>query len=325
MFQYAAARALAIRNNAELLFDIGEKRKAGSRKFALDQFPVAGRIATSGEIGRFLYPGFARRFLVSLSSKTGLAATSATGSAGASAPVLPKAGWKTRLLDLAEGFDQHFLGFLRETIGFPAFKEKSLRFDPGIFQLTGNVYLSGFFQSEQYFKPYAPVIRKDLALSPPQDDARDQHIRAFAAGPATVALHVRRGDYLSDPSSVAKHGVLENTYFEAGLQYIRSKLGVPLCVGVFSEDVAWVKANIAFPEDTTVEFIPPGPPGHDYRDLLLISAFQHQIISNSTFSWWGAWLNANPDKIVVAPQQWYGRPDLQDQTRDLIPDLWIRL
>ena len=90
---------------------------------------------------------------------------------------------------------------------------------------------------------------------------------------------------------------------------------------VFSDDIEWAKEN--FKSHFPVEFMSQNDDAHNYLDLILMSHCKHQIIANSTFSWWGAWLN--PNKIVIAPKMWFINPEMNAQTRYLIPKNWLRI
>lgn len=90
---------------------------------------------------------------------------------------------------------------------------------------------------------------------------------------------------------------------------------------IFSDDHAWVQDNLEFDQPTT--FVLANPPDRGFRDMQLMSRCRHHIIANSSFSWWGAWLDPRPDKLVVAPVRWFSSGTLD--TRDLLPDRWVRL
>ncbi len=106
------------------------------------------------------------------------------------------------------------------------------------------------------------------------------------------------------------------------MEYAKTKLGTAP-VFVFSDDMPWAKANLAGPLPLT--FVEHDQPISAAADLYLMSRCDHHIIANSSFSWWGAWLNPSPDKLVIAPERWFADEQAQAQTKDLIPDAWIRL
>ncbi len=130
-----------------------------------------------------------------------------------------------------------------------------------------------------------------------------------------VSLHVRRGDYLA----LAAHNVCTEDYYQAALQKVVDLSGETPQVFIFSDEPDWARSNLSLPcERTIVDF---NGPETDYEDLRLMSLCKHNIIANSSFSWWGAWLNANPDKIVTAPETWFGNRKLNNP--DILPQKWV--
>jgi hypothetical protein len=197
--------------------------------------------------------------------------------------------------------------------------EKHFQFDPGILELGDNTYLEGFWQSEKYFLDAADTIRQELVLKEKPDTTNAATLQEIAATPA-VALHIRRGDYVSNPETNKHHGTCSLDYYQAGVEHIASQVTTPHFF-IFSDDPQWAKDNLNLKYPTTL--IDHNDAAHGYEDMRLMSACQHFIIANSTFSWWGAWLAANPGKIVVAPKQWFATTDVD--TRDLVPTNWVRL
>lgn len=172
--------------------------------------------------------------------------------------------------------------------------------------------LTGFFQSPRYFRGYENLIRAYLR---PSEKLRDAVATRFATllAKRPVAIHVRRADYLSMSRSFA---VLPVDYYRAAIK--RFEPGTHFAV--FSDDPAWCRTALS---GDNVEVV-AGNPG--YADLYLMAACRHQVIANSSFSWWAAWLNENPEKRVIAPATWFG-PDLvkANDTRDLLPPEWTVL
>ncbi|NRD31334.1 alpha-1,2-fucosyltransferase [Shewanella sp. DC2-4] len=137
----------------------------------------------------------------------------------------------------------------------------------------------------------------------------------------SVAIHIRRGDYISNEESNSIHGICDNSYFYKSLNYLRSNNIVSdnAKLFIFSDDIQWCKENLKF--DFSTVFI-EGDSKRPEVDMHLMSKCKHQIISNSTFSWWGAWLNTNPDKCIIAPKQWF-KTTLDSV--DIIPKQWVRI
>ncbi len=190
------------------------------------------------------------------------------------------------------------------------------RDDEWISSLSSRDYVIGFFQSESYFIEIQKQIRKYYEF-PANMNCFFQKYYNIIQTSNSVSLHIRRGDYLT----FLDFGVLNTTYYSNALKYVRQNIP-NIHVLVFSDDIKWAKTNMkelmnekwTFVEDTS-----------DFDDLCLMSMCKHNIIANSSFSWWGAWLNNNPTKIVVSPAQWFANPEMNKQTKDLIPALWKRI
>jgi hypothetical protein len=179
--------------------------------------------------------------------------------------------------------------------------ENKIHFDPEIEMPANNVYLSGYWQSPLYFNSIENIIRDDFRFSVPLSSYAESLLSKIRTG-NSVSLHVRRGDYVTNPETNAYHGVSDLAYYNRAMELIRNKISNPVFY-IFSDDPFWVEENFKLSESTilvsklqTVQF----------DDLQLMSSCKHAIIANSSFSWWGAWLiNNNPDKIVIAPLKWY--------------------
>ncbi|MDD5376751.1 MAG: alpha-1,2-fucosyltransferase [Candidatus Gracilibacteria bacterium] len=185
-----------------------------------------------------------------------------------------------------------------------------------------NAYLDGWFQSYKYFQEYIPDIKKIFTVKTPLSKENQDILDIIQeAGNNAVSLHVRRGDYVALESANKWHGVCSIGYYEEAIQYMKAKLGNPVFF-VFSDDVGWCRENIVFPEGVVAHYIDHnGNQGHE--DLRLMYSCAHHIIANSSFSWWGAWLGRNPDKIVLAPGKWLQTDNFN--TQNLIPPSWILL
>jgi hypothetical protein len=200
----------------------------------------------------------------------------------------------------------------------PILKERSFNFDPAVLDAPADVYLTGYWQSEKYFKEIEDIIRREFSFK----IAPDQQNREMATrikGVDAVAVHVRRGDYVSDPAANQFQGTCPPEYYRQGAQLIAAQVLNPHFF-VFSDEPEWARANVELEGPTT--FVALNGPGKGYEDLRLMALCRHHIIANSSFSWWGAWL-ANSGGMVVAPQRRV-RSDKFD-TRDLIPAGWLQL
>jgi hypothetical protein len=198
-------------------------------------------------------------------------------------------------------------------------KEKSFDFYEEKLTLPDNVYLDGYWQSEKYFTEIADILRKEFSFVTPPS-AINQDLLEEMGRCNSVSMHVRRGDYVSN--SVAKEilGVLGIDYYIGALNLLEEKVKDPK-IFVFSDDIPWAKANLK--TNLPLHFIDYNSVEKDYEDLRLMSNCQHHIIANSSFSWWGAWLGSNSEKIIIAPKKWFNQSNMD--TRDLIPDSWIKI
>jgi len=136
----------------------------------------------------------------------------------------------------------------------------------------------------------------------------------------SVSLHIRRGDYVQNQEANKFHGICSPEYYSQAMNLIEQKIENPHYF-VFSDEVGWVRENIKF--NYPVDFV-SGNSISEAEELSLMSKCKHNIIANSSFSWWGTWLNTSPEKIVIAPKKWIENTDLADAS-DLIPKEWIKI
>ncbi len=184
-----------------------------------------------------------------------------------------------------------------------------------------DAYLNGFWQTERYFKEVNAVIRADLAFRTAPSPLNQSIIDDMRATPS-ISLHVRRGDYVTSARFSKTYAHCSIDYYRAGLEQIAKSLSSKPTLYIFSDDAAWVRENMQF--DYATRYMDHNDTySQAHEDLRLMAACQHHIIANSTFSWWGAWLNPSPEKIVIAPKQWYA-PNMP-QNPDIIPDGWRTL
>ena len=187
------------------------------------------------------------------------------------------------------------------------FREKDFSYSPVPY--SENMLMQGFYQSEKYFDP--EVVRSLFEIDPETRRYIQRNYGHLFNGEIT-SIHVRRGDYLlsSDNYAVCSHG-----YFKNAVNF----MGKDKKFLITSDDIPWCKkrfkgGNFIFSEGETA-----------IVDMYLQSFCTHHIISNSSFSWWGAWLNPNPDKIVITPQPWFGIAFRNKNTRDLVPANWVKM
>jgi hypothetical protein len=197
--------------------------------------------------------------------------------------------------------------------------ERAFHFDPAVLDLPEGSRLSGYWQSERYFADVADRVRGDLTLRD-APTGRNAEVAAQIASCTAVSLHVRRGDYVSNPTHNATHGVCDLDYYQCAVRHIGKNVDEPVFF-LFSDDPQWVSAHLEIEAPTVL--VDHNGPDAACEDLRLMSGCAHHVLANSSFSWWGAWLNPSPEKLVVAPTRWFLDPSLD--TRDLIPKGWVRL
>jgi hypothetical protein len=196
------------------------------------------------------------------------------------------------------------------------YRERGFAYDRRLTALRDGMSLAGYFQSEKYFSEHADTIRQDFSLKEPFSQKAYEYLQRIEAVPISVAVHVRRGDYVSDPQTRIFHGNCSWEYYENAMRFMRERTGDAKFF-FFSDEPEWLAADQL--DGVVVAGLSP------HEDMCLMSRCRHQIIANSSFSWWGAWLNNAPAKIVIAPKQWFANEKMEQQTGDLIPPGWIRL
>lgn len=180
-------------------------------------------------------------------------------------------------------------------------------------------YLQGYWQSERYFSRHSAIVRSDFVFRQEPNKKNAELIHTMRKSVA-VSLHVRRGDYVSNPKTHAIHGTCSEEYYLSAIAWMSDRIPTPRFF-VFSDDPAWVEANLATHVPNMV-IVDHNHGSESFNDMRIMSLCRHHIIANSTFSWWGAWLNPDPKKIVVAPRNWFVN---STDTTDLLPATWIQL
>jgi hypothetical protein len=279
LFQYAAGRSVADRLEVDLGLDVRPLRPPADRRFGLAPFSIRARIVPDGDL-RGVHGG-SLRF-----------------------------GWRAR----ARGFmDAGAAWFCRPAMrGLRPVVHQEPTFSDVLSRVTDGSWLEGFWQSERYFESNADRIRADLTLR--------------AVGPATagaeaeiesleypVAVHVRRGDYASVPTTRAYHGLCGLDYYEAAIARVLHRHPEATFL-LFSDDPAWVAAHLVASRRRIM-----ASDGAAHEDLYLMSRCRAHIIANSSFSWWGAWLARS--ELVIAPRRWFQGAD----GNAVVPERWVRL
>jgi hypothetical protein len=223
-------------------------------------------------------------------------------------------GWQTSLVVRRLVLRRQMATFRRKEFVV----EPYFHFWKEILNVSGNCYLQGYWQSEKYFSEAATKIRKDFVFCKPLEN-QSLNLARQISKVNSVSLHVRRGDYANNPLTTSVHGLCSLDYYMAAIKYITERVQEPRFF-IFSDDIEWVKNNLKL--SWPCEYVDCNRKDQSYNDMRLMSMCKHNIIANSSFSWWGAWLNPNLYKIVIAPNKWFAN---EINTQDLIPLNWVRL
>lgn len=215
---------------------------------------------------------------------------------------------------------------IRQKYGFnypKMFVEPSLGYHDTLLQLKSPVYLEGYFQSFRYFEGYEDFVKELFSFSLKNLDEKNKKIFNKINNTETVAVHIRRGDYVNDNLTQQFHGNCSKAYYLNAIHILEQK-NKELTYLFFSDDIMWVKENFS---DLLVNkvFVDENKGADSWKDMFLMSACSHNIIANSSFSWWGAWLNSFSEKIVIAPKVWFLNLEADKMSNDLIPESWIRI
>lgn len=178
-------------------------------------------------------------------------------------------------------------------------------------------WLYGYWQSEKYFSSHANDLREQFKFRTPLSTENKVWLNAIKSK-NSVSVHVRRGDF-TNIENASIHGTCSLGYYKSAIQYIEDRVKCPEFF-FFSDDMDWVKNNIT--TSYPVNYVENNLGTESYNDMRLMSECKFNIIANSSFSWWGAWLNTNAENIVIAPKLWFAN---DFDTSDLIPDRWIRI
>ena len=205
---------------------------------------------------------------------------------------------------------------LRELLRFTKFyfqERERFVFDQNVFNIKTNTFFYGYWQNEKYFKKYRKELLEIFKLK--DIHSQTQEYLQKITESESVSLHVRREDYIN-----SIHDTCDVEYYKKAVLEIL-KTNKKAHFFIFSDDMHWVKNNLDFIDNKTLVVLESEIPDHE--EIYLMSKCEFNIIANSSFSWWGAWLNQNPDKKVIAPKKWIKSSTLN--TSDLIPASWVRL
>lgn len=282
MFQYAAGRACAVRNNCALKVALSTysqppRGQEAARKFELPILLGELPEATTAELAAIERFNYSKAY---------------------------QAYNRTRkVLGLKPAYT-----YCQERV--------PMHFDPAILTSTGELlYIDGDWQNEKYFVNIADELRRSFTPKNLVTDTRNTSLAQEMAQITSVSLHVRRGDYLNN--DVHKPAPL--AYYQAAIELVKTRLVNPHFY-IFSDDIAWSHQHLDFGTAQST-FLGHNTGADSYKDLYLMSQCQHHIVANSSFSWWGAWLNPNSSKLVIAPHDWLAF--LSVKATDVVPASWV--
>jgi len=203
-------------------------------------------------------------------------------------------------------------------MGVPVWRESYLGSYGAFEGLREPVYLEGYWQSEKYFLEASELLIQDFTLVEDMPAVCEVILHDMQSYDA-ICVHVRRGDYVSNPVAAETHGTLSIEYYKNGVAEICAELEKPKCY-VFSDDPEWVRSNLSF--DCSMVVVDVNGPAQACLDLMLMAGCKHFVIANSSLSWWGAWLGRFHQKQVIAPRRWFLFNE--KKTHDLLPDSWLQ-
>jgi hypothetical protein len=286
MFQYAAGLALARRHDAPLRIDASGFRLYRMRSFQLDKLSIPAE------------------YLPSEPTK----------------PLLPAR--PSVALDLAE----RVLRRLGHTVSFArtgVYREPHFHVDQGFFQLKPPIALHGYFQSERYFESVADELRRHFQPASPFAPEAVRVAELIERAPTPISVHVRRGDYVTATDVARMHGALDSAYYRRAIDILAARRGEDFVVFLFSDEPDAAADLLGFlPADRLV--VVRADLARPWDGMALMARCRRHVVANSSFSWWGAWLDPRPDKLVVAPRAWFTPEVLRsNNTCDLYPQQWI--
>ena len=213
--------------------------------------------------------------------------------------------------------------FKANTFRKGVYREPHFHFDPAFFDLSGTeILLNGYFQSPRYFESVAELLRERFQPAAPLSATAADWAAKIAASPCSVSLHVRRGDYLEAPNS-ALHDALDRGYYDRAVNLIQRLAGETVEFFLFSDEPDFIAEAFA---DLPDAHVVRSDPDKSWEDMFLMARCRHHIIANSSYSWWGAWLNPAEDKRVIAPARWLAPNEMAARNvLDLYPLDWILL
>ena len=215
---------------------------------------------------------------------------------------------REELTDLTDAYMNPGARVRRKILGrqTKSYMEKQFHFDEAVLEQE-SAYYEGCWQTEKYFKEIEAELRKSFQFQCEIPKATRQFLSQIEATNA-VSIHIRRGDYLNSEVQEVYGNICTDAYYRKATSRMAELVENPTYY-IFTNDRDWAKEQM---QEENFVLIDCNDESTGYLDMLLMSKCQHHIIANSSFSWWGAWLNANPDKIIIAPSKWLNGRDCSD-------------
>ena len=288
MFQYAAALGLAVRQDRVLKMEVSAFEACEKRSYQLDCLKVPQDLYAGAPLFQPASNSIAARVLRRIKRKV-------------------------------------FKGYVFKGGAFrkDVYCEPHFHFDPAFFKLSGaEILLNGYFQSPRYFENVEALLRERFQPAAPLSAKAADWAAKIAASPCSVSLHVRRGDYLEWANSTV-HDALDHGYYDRAVSLIQRLAGERVEFFLFSDEPDFIADAFAgLPGAHVVR----SDPSTSWEDMFLMARCRHHIIANSSYSWWGAWLNPAEGKRVIAPARWFTPGKLAAcNVLDIYPDDWILL
>ena len=291
MFQYAAGKALAERHGVPLALDLSgftSELRNTPRPFLLDRLRVPEVASVPLQSAKRAEANFT------------------------------SARWKARIDRLLGK-----AGLPKLPASPNEYREPHFHYDPAFEALGPQTALFGYFQSERYFGSIAESLRGWFSPREPLGSTAAAALNQIETSRLPVSVHVRRGDYLK-PGTHEVHGILGESFYREALGCLESMVGGEAEIFVFSDDPAAAEQVLGFVPRSRLSHV-RGDPERPWEDMALMARCRHHVIANSSFSWWGAWLNRAPGKIVVAPRAWFASAEMSKRnTQDLYPEEWVQ-
>jgi hypothetical protein len=302
MFQYAAGRALSLHSNLPYKLDTSTYEGYKVRRYELsDYFEIDTPIISKEELLSFQYTHPVKRLWNKLAPQKNKLKQSGLGY---EAPKLQRS-----LLA--------FYNSIQPAHKRLVYEEPHYHFDENFFNANSHIFLRGYWMSYKYFAGFEDAIRKDFTVRPHLVEYLEPTVEKMQQE-NSVSVLFRRGDLMSNPSYTKLKGIIPLSFYQEALNQLEQQFG-SLNIYLFSDEIEWVINNLK----TKHHVIPVSDhlAKNSLEQFYLLTKCKYNIIGNSTFAWWGAWLNNNPDKQVYAPSGWYS-PYTHYDFKDVYPADW---